>query len=107
MARFFGKVGFIKMEEESPGVFVEKTTEKSYYGDVYRDSKRVQNGLGINDDMNINNQISIVSDAYANNHFWNISYVIWSGAKWKVTNIEVKRPRLILTLGGVYNGQNS
>lgn len=104
MARFFGTVGFIKMKEESPGVFVEEKKERSYYGEVYKDTKRSETGFGINDDLNINNQISIVSDAYANDHFWSIKYVVWNGVKWKVTNVEAKRPKLILSLGGVYNG---
>jgi hypothetical protein len=31
-------------------------------------------------------------------------YVEWMNARWKITSIDVKRPRVILTIGGVYNG---
>ena len=63
-----------------------------------------ENGSGLNDDLVLNNQLSIVADAYANQHFFAIRYVRWMGALWKITNVEVQRPRLLLTVGGVYNG---
>ena len=58
----------------------------------------------INDDININNSISIVADPYAYENFHNMRYAILEGVKWKITNVEINRPRLILTIGGVYNG---
>lgn len=103
MAKFFGKIGFTKTEETAPGVYREVTTEQDYRGDVLRNTRKWENGEHLNDDLNVNNQISIVADAYANENFFAMRYVSWMGAYWKITNVEVQRPRLILTIGGVYN----
>lgn len=106
MARFYGKVGYIETVETEPGsgVWQEQATERGYYGDVLRDSKRWERGEGVNDNLNVSNRISIVADPYAFRHFFAIKYVEWMGAFWKVETVEVERPRLILTIGGVYNG---
>lgn len=103
MAKFFGKIGFTKTEETAPGVYREVTTERDYRGDVFRNTRKWENGEHLNDDLNVNNQISIVADAYANENFFAMRYISWMGAYWKITNVEVQRPRLILTIGGVYN----
>lgn len=104
MAKYCGSVGYVETIETSPGVWEEVATVKKYYGDVMRNRKSFQNSDRLNDDLNVNNQISIVSDPYAINHFHAIRYVEWMGAKWKVTDVEVEFPRLILSIGGVYNG---
>lgn len=104
MAKWFGKIGFAKTVETEPGVWKEQITEREYYGDVIRNSRRLQSSSEkINDDLNISNQISIVADPYANEHFYSMRYAEFSGAKWKVTDVEVQYPRLTLTLGGVWN----
>ncbi len=109
MARFFGKIGFaVKPREgtgEDEGIVKEQPViERPYYGDVYKNTRRFENGSDINDDLQVNNQISIVADAYAQTHFFAMKYVVWMGARWKVSNVEVQHPRLILNIGGVYNG---
>ncbi len=104
MARFSGIVGYVENAESSPGVWTETVTERSYYGDVNRAIRRLENGSSVNDNITVNNEISIVADPYAREHFFSIRYATWQGTKWKVTNVEVLYPRLILTLGGVYHG---
>lgn len=104
MAKFRGIIGFSETKEKEPGIWEPEISEKTYSGDSLRRSYRNQNSSGINDDINISNEISIVADPYAMENFFAIQYVIFQGAKWKVTNVEVQRPRLTLTLGGVYNG---
>lgn len=104
MAKYHGKVGFVTFAEIRPGVDREVPVEREYYGDVLRNTKRWENGAQVNDNLQINNQISIVADAYANQNLFAIRYVSWMGALWKVTNVDVQHPRLILTVGGVYNG---
>ena len=104
MGKFCGAIGFSEMTETFPGVWEEVITERSYYGDVTRNIRKWERGDGLNDDLNVNNLISIVADPYAASHFFNMRYAVWCGARWKVTNVEVQRPRLILTIGGVYNG---
>lgn len=102
--KFFGKIGYAESKETSPGVWEESITERTYYGDVIRNTRRMENGEWLNDDININNTISIVADAYAYQNFHAIRYIWWMGSKWKISSIEVSRPRLVLTIGGVYNG---
>lgn len=105
MAKFYGEVGYAETVETAPGVFeANHIVKRMYYGDVIRNARRWDRGEGANDDLNVNNTISIVADAYAYNHFFAIRYIFWMGARWKVTNVEVQQPRLLLTIGGVYNG---
>ena len=104
MARFFGKVGFATMDETTPGIYEEVITERDYYGDVMSNYRRLQSADQVNDNIDISNKISIVADPYANENFHAIRYAEFMGTKWKATNVEAASPRLIITLGGVYNG---
>lgn len=103
--KWCGLIGFVELEETAPGVWnPSKIIEKKYYGDLIRNSRRLQTvGDKVNDDININNQISIVANPYAYSNFHSIKYAEFMGTKWKVTDIEVQYPRLILSLGGMYN----
>lgn len=103
MAKFYGKVGYIKSIEDVPGVWIDKVTEKNYYGDITRNFSQFQNSGNVNDNITISNSISIVADPYANENFQYIRYIAWNNVKWKVENVEVQYPRLLLTLGGLYN----
>lgn len=105
MAKFYGKVGYIQTVESEPGYWEEKAIERDYYGDITRNTSRYQNGGQVNEDIVINNILSIVADPYANENFQHMRYVVWMGAKWNITNVEVQYPRLLLTLGGMYNGK--
>lgn len=105
MAKFYGKVGYVDTKEISDGVWGEVVIdERDYYGDVIRNNKRWETGENLNDNIVINNSISILADPFAYENFFAIRYVKWMGSLWKVTNVEPQRPRLLLTLGGVYNG---
>ena len=103
MAKWYGAIGYAETVETEPGIWEEQFTERNYDGDVTRNSRRLQNSGSVNDDINISNQISIIADPYAENHFYEMRYIKFMGAKWKITDIEVQYPRLILTLGGVCN----
>ena len=104
MAKYCGNIGFAETVETRPGVWEDKITEYVYYGDLSRNTRRLQSGSNLNDNINIANNISIVADPYANKNFHKIRYVEFMGTKWKVSDVEVQFPRLILTLGDVYNG---
>lgn len=103
MGKWFGKVGYVWLNETTPGVYTEDITEREYYGDVIRNVRRLQSADKVNDDINISNEISIVADPFAYANFHCIRYAEFMGVKWKVTTAEVKYPRIHLTLGGVYN----
>lgn len=103
MAKWFGKIGFAETVEIKPGVWKEQITERNYYGDLIRNTRRLQSTDKLNDDIDISNEISIIADPYANQNFYSIRYVEFMGAKWKISNVEVSFPRLTLTIGGLYN----
>ena len=103
MAKYCGKIGYATTVETTPGVWSEQIVERKYYGDLTRNSRRLQSSDKVNDDIVIANQLSIVADPYAINNFHSMRYAEFMGAKWKVSDVEVQYPRLILTLGGVYN----
>ena len=104
MAKFYGKTGFADTVETAPGVWTEQIVERNYFGDIIRNTRRLQSSDQLNDNINISNEFSIVADPYANNNFHSMRYIEFMGAKWKITNVEDRYPRLILTVGGVYNG---
>lgn len=104
MPKFYGAIGFAAMVETVPGVYEEQIVSHNYYGDVNRNTRRLQTGESVNDNINVSNEISIIADPYARQNFHAIRYVEWMGTKWKVGTVEVQYPRLILSLGDVYNG---
>ena len=109
MAKYYGKVGYVDTIETDPvnhpGVIAEAVIDEHYYyGDILQNNRRFEKGDGLNDDLNIRNEISILADPFAMKHFAKIRYIEWLGSRWKVTDVKVEYPRLILTVGGVYNG---
>lgn len=104
--RYYGKIGFEVTKETRPGIWEATTEFREYYGEVHRWIKRYENSDHQNDDIDINNSISIISDPFANENLGNLKCIEWMGTLWKITSIEVEYPRLILTIGGVYtNGE--
>lgn len=104
MVRFYGEVGYGDSVEKAPGVLEDVITVRKYYGDVLRNTRRSEEGESVNNDISVGNSISIVADAYAYEHFFEMRFVVWSGTRWQVSDVEVQRPRLILRLGGIYRG---
>ena len=103
--KYCGKIGYAVQEEIRPGVYSPATvTERQYMGDVVKANSRWEGSDQANDDMNIRNELSILGDAFAFQHFSDIRYAEWMGNVWKVKSVEVQYPRLILSIGGVYNG---
>ena len=76
---------------------------REYYGDLNRNIRHVSSNDKVNEDISVNNELSIVSDPYALENFYQMRYAEFMGVKWKVSSVEVRYPRLILSLGGVYN----
>lgn len=107
MAKFYGEIGYAETKETSPGVWEEVITERVYSGELIRSSRRLQGSEYLNDNININNEISIISDPYAYKNFHFMRYVVFMGIKWKISGVEVQYPRLILSVDGVYNEQTS
>lgn len=109
MTKFYGEVGYSGGSVETPagsGVWVEGIVERPYYGDIKRLARNLEQGEAVNSDISVSHSISVVADAYAFENFVHIQYVKWLGGLWTVTNVEVQPPRLILTLGELYNRQS-
>jgi hypothetical protein len=109
--RFSGTVGYATTNEEAPGVWQDTMTERTYFGDVVRNARRLESPLLVPPMLNANvaleNSFSIVADAYAYDNYTKIRYVEWKGLRWTVTNVEVQRPRLTLTIGEPWNGNTA
>jgi hypothetical protein len=104
MAKFHGKIGYSSSIETAPGVYTDSIIEREYYGEVIKQTKQWIFANQINDNLVLNNRISVVGDEFSYENFSAMKYVIWAGQYWNVSNIDIERPRLILSLGGVYNG---
>ena len=105
MAKFCGKIGYVRTIESEPGIWTEEATEREYYGDIIRNSRNLNSSNEINDSINISNNISVVADPYAKENFQYMRYVIFMGVKWTISNVLIEYPRITLTIGGVYNGK--
>lgn len=106
MAKYYGKIGYEILTEVRPSVFLPRWQERDVVGDVINLSRRFDLGSNVNGEMTVSSTISIIADPFAINHFRDIRYVVYMGAKWKVSNVVIEYPRLNLTLGGVYNGDS-
>lgn len=111
MAKFCGIIGYEELTELTPGDWRPKITERKYYGDLTRNYGKHDSSGNVNDDINIANEVSIIADPYAAEHFFAIRYLKFNTPKiagvWKVNSVEVTYPRLILTLGGIWNGNTT
>ena len=107
MAKWHGKVGYVTNVETEPGIWSAVATEKLYSGDIL--SNRIQNvnSNKVNDDFTVANKISIIADPFANKNFEFIKYVEFMGSMWEVSSAEVQFPRIILAIGGIYNGEQA
>lgn len=93
------------MVETSPGIWDDRGSmvERTYYGDLTRNRRDLQTSQNANDNVNVSITVSIVADAYANENYMSIRYAIFNGKKWKVSGVDVEHPRLLLTIGGLFN----
>ena len=102
MAKWYGKVGYADQVETAPGVWEEQITERHYYGDVVRNIRKLESSGEVNDNINVSMEISIVADPYAIQNFHTMRYIEFMGSLWKIYNVEVNYPRLVLAIGGLY-----
>ena len=105
MAKFYGVIGYAIQKETSPGVWKDSIIEKNYRGDVVLNQQRWQKSEGANEDHNLDNSISIIGDEFAYANFGYMKYIVWHSQKWKIQSININRPRIVLQIGGVYNGR--
>lgn len=104
MAKFYGAIGYVTNQETVPGVWEDVEVERFYRGDVILNQQRWQKSEGAINNLNIDNSISIIADEFAYAHLGHIKYIIWNGQKWQIQSLSVNRPRIVLQIGGLYNG---
>lgn len=107
MARYYGKVGFLKEEVESetrPSRFIPEMEERYYSGNLLKNYISSQASEKPVDDFTLNNDISIIADPYALNHFSSIKYVEFMNTLWEAKSAKVEYPRIRISFGGVYHG---
>jgi hypothetical protein len=106
--RFSGAVGFGTESEGAPGVWSTSITERSYFGDVLSSAVRQDPPLSVppevSQNVSLQNRVSIVGDPYAHENYMHIRYVVLDGHRWAVSEVTIQRPRLILTVGGIWDG---
>ena len=102
--KFYGKIGYGKTVETEPGISAEIFEEHDYFGDVTKSGGRFSSADKVNDDFGITNEFSIIADSYALDNFSFMKYIEYLNTKWKITDIEVQYPRLLIRVGGVFNG---
>lgn len=107
MAKWFGKIAYRDTVKTGPGIWEAVITERAYFGDTVRNVRRLENDQKINDDISVSVDISIVADPFAYNNFHTIIWVEYMGSKWKVSSVDPQYPRLVLSLGGLYNGEDA
>jgi hypothetical protein len=102
VSRYYGNIGFAVQEETRPGIWEDTIEEKSYKGDILHSGRRYENSENINDDVVLTNRFSIISDAYLTSHIPSLRYLTYMGSKFKITSVELERPRVIISVGGIY-----
>lgn len=103
MAKFHGMIGYAETVDRGDGIHEEQFTERKCSGDLLQNSRRLDSSDKVNDDISIANEISILANPYAVQNFHSMRYAEFMGTKWKIISVRVSYPRLILTLGGVWN----
>lgn len=103
MAKWYGVIGYGMTKETAPGVYANEIVTRRYYGDIIRNTRNLESSGNVNYDINISNSVSILADPFAGENFHRMLYIEYMGAKWKITSVEVQHPRMILTVGGLYN----
>ena len=104
MSKWFGKIGYAIQKESEPGIWEDEIVERDYYGDLLTDNRKRQSNNNVLDEITLSNMVSIIADPFAYNNCSCMAYAEIMGARWKISEVEIKPPRLNLTIGGVYNG---
>ena len=104
MAKFSGKIGYAIQVESKPGVWTNQIVEKSYRGDFVLKQQRWETTEAVNSNLTLDNSVSIIADPYAYTNLGFMKYIIIGGKKWKISSLAINRPRIVIQIGGIYNG---
>lgn len=108
MARFSGVVGFYAGSKEvRPSIFEETYEEHTLRGDTLRSGYSQSENQTKYDTLRLTNRVSLIGDTFSFKNYNAIRYVTLNGQSWKVTSVEIERPRLILEIGEVWNNEQA
>lgn len=107
MAKFYGPIGYAVQSETVPGIWEDTIIEKNYRGDIVLSQQRWQSSEHVNDNFNLDNSISIIADEFAFKNLGAMKFIVWHDTPWKIQSISINRPRIVIQIGGVYNGERS
>ena len=107
MAKYSGMLGYVMpAKEDPPGIWKPSAVvEKLGRGDLFGQTINNEDVGGLSDGITVNNQLSIIMDPFVYRNLESLKYVILYGTRWEIQSLSINRPRVILTLGGVYNGE--
>lgn len=104
MGKWCGKIGYALTSEIRPGVWDDSIIERQYFGEEVKTARRFEKSGNVNDNLNVSLELSVIADPFANQNFQSMKYITFMESKWEITNVELQYPRMILTIGGIYNG---
>lgn len=107
MAKFYGAIGYSIITETSPGVWIDEVVERNYTGDEIKAKRIWQPSENVNPNFTISDSISIVADEFMLANMQMMKYVRWRGAVWSINSISIDRPRMVLAIGGLFNGNTT
>ena len=80
--RFSGEIGFAQSVEGTGnhiGIWEDVIKERHYYGDVLQNYHRWEQGIDINENLNLSNKISIFADRFCLDNYFKMRYVVLNG----------------------------
>lgn len=114
MAKFAGLVGYVTEQEKVPGVWTIVENPVMMRGDIIRQVSDNMNDLKVGTSINkiysdifLSHRVSLMADSYAFENYMRIQWVMINGKKWKATSIEVQRPRIIISIGRLWDGKQT
>ena len=105
MNRVIIKLGFSYTRDDGHGVWKQVNTEKVYKAEITshkwylnreKDTPNVSYKTG--------ESFSVLMDSFLQENLGYITYVVLNGVKWDISSIDVQRPRVHITPGGMYHG---
>lgn len=104
--KYSGLAGFNEKDiEVRPGVLQNQIKERRIKGNVLNYGHyNSDTPNSMQQDVSIRNRLSIIMDPYIKKNFNNILYVTFMNVRWSISSLTINGNRVILDLGGVYNG---
>lgn len=106
MARAAVIIGSSKPMTEVPddGIARDEYVERKFRATVTRLNNNMVSSGDVIDNLKMDMNFQIKMDKWTYENFQWLRYLVYNGAKWKITNVQVQRPNMIVQVGGIFNG---